>query len=258
MSEFAPGRHTVRVGFPLADKPDATGQRPRAVSNPVEIVTATKEVGETTIELRKCLGRMIGRLGELKGQYPELEELDDVKLGSSIVSSRANPLHLGFQYNHNFDGWDENKLPKIGDDGCHISVWLVSPEKPDAMMTSVPLPLFGNLEARYIMVVGEGERAGKFREAVTKVIREELEKLRGGTSGVSWGKASKGVQARLAEVKGIAGRSDWPHPVLGLSYEVKNEGSYILHLPENGLDHQVEVDGQWYEWVDPPQGIPST
>jgi BlaR1 peptidase M56/SecD-like export protein len=67
----------------------------------------------------------------------------------------------------------------------------------------------------------------------------------------SWSPPVMGVRARLTGVKHVMGRSDWPHPVLRLRYDAKNEGQHILHLPENGLRHQVEVDGQWYMWVDP-------
>ncbi len=67
-----------------------------------------------------------------------------------------------------------------------------------------------------------------------------------------WGEPNKGVQASLTGLDRIAGRSDWAHPVLRLRYDVRNSGMYTLHLPENGLDHQVEVDGQWYAWIDPP------
>ena len=205
MPEFAPGRHTVRIGFPLADKPDASGQRPRAVSDPVEIVTATKEDGETTIELRGCLGRITTRIGKLKGQYRELEDLDDVKLGGSIAATPDNPLHLGFDYRHKFDGWDKNKHVRIGDGGCLISVRFGSPDNPSAMMASVPLPRFGKLEARYLVLDsgGEGGPAGKFRQAVTKVIREELEKLRDGGPEASWGKPSEGVQVRLTDAGSV-------------------------------------------------------
>jgi hypothetical protein len=43
MPDFASGRHTFRIGFPLSDKPDASGQRPRAVSNPVEVEVIPKD-----------------------------------------------------------------------------------------------------------------------------------------------------------------------------------------------------------------------
>ena len=56
---------------------------------------------------------------------------------------------------------------------------------------------------------------------------------------------------RLTGAERILGRSDWPHPVLRLRYDAKNEGPYTLHLPKNGLSHQIQLDGQWYEWVDP-------
>ncbi|MCF7731805.1 MAG: ankyrin repeat domain-containing protein [Akkermansiaceae bacterium] len=182
MPEFAPGRHTVRIGFPLADEPDASGQRPRAVSNPVEIVTATKEVGETSIELRKCLTKIVKRIGELKGRYRELEELDDVRLGGSIAANPDNPLHLGFEYSHRFDGWDKNKQPEMGDGGCLIAVRFGSPDNPSSMMRDVSLPRFGKLVARYLVLDsrGEGGPAGIFYQAVAAVIAEELEKLRDG------------------------------------------------------------------------------
>ena len=69
------------------------------------------------------------------------------------------------------------------------------------------------------------------------------------------GKPIKGVRVTLENANRMWGRSDWPHPVLHLAYRAENKGQYILHLPENGLEHQVEVDGQWYEWVDPPHEI---
>ena len=195
-AQFAPGSHTVRVGFPLTGEPDATGQRPRAVSDPVEIVTATEEDGETTIELRKCLGRITARIGKLKGRYRELEELDDVKLGGSIAANPDNPLHLGFEYSHRFDGWDKNKRLKIGDVGCLIAVRFGSPDNPSAMMLDVSLPRFDKLVARYFVLDsgGEGGPAGKFHQTVTAVIREELESLRDGSPGVSGGGPGKGVQ----------------------------------------------------------------
>ncbi len=51
MPAFAPGRHTFRIGFPLSDKPDASGQRPRAVSNPVELEIAPNEQRNVQSEL---------------------------------------------------------------------------------------------------------------------------------------------------------------------------------------------------------------
>ena len=67
----------------------------------------------------------------------------------------------------------------------------------------------------------------------------------------AWGAPSKGVQVRMTQPKEIWGRSDWPHRVLQLRFDARNDGETILHLPDNGESHQVEVDGQWYEWVDP-------
>ena len=43
MPEFSPGRHIFRIGFPLSDKPDASGQRRRAVSNPIELVIRPRD-----------------------------------------------------------------------------------------------------------------------------------------------------------------------------------------------------------------------
>ena len=244
---------------PAGDKPDATGQRPRAVSNPVEIVTAPKEDGETTIELRKCLRNITTRIGKMKGQYRELEELDDVKLGGSIAANPDNPLHLGFAIQPQVRWLGQGtSSPKIGDGGCHDRrLRFVSPDKPSRDDDNVPLPRFGKLEARY-------HRAGRGRGARREIPSGGHGGDQGGI-GKPAGRRSRGVLGQAEP--GCAGetcrsgadwwsRSDWPHPVLRLSYEVKNEGTYILHLPENGLDHQVEVDGQWYEWVDPPRAGP--
>ncbi len=67
----------------------------------------------------------------------------------------------------------------------------------------------------------------------------------------AWGEAVDGVSVRLT--KAIAHRQPPGESLarLLLRYDAKNEGDYVLHLPKNGLSHQVEVDGQWYEWVDP-------
>jgi prepilin-type processing-associated H-X9-DG protein len=37
MPELTPGRHTIRIGFPLSNEPDADGKRPMAVSNTVVV-----------------------------------------------------------------------------------------------------------------------------------------------------------------------------------------------------------------------------
>ena len=67
----------------------------------------------------------------------------------------------------------------------------------------------------------------------------------------SWGKAVDGVRVRLTKATAHWERSDRPLPGLRLFYDAKNEGPRRLYLLENGLRHQVEVDGQWYEWIDP-------
>lgn len=70
----------------------------------------------------------------------------------------------------------------------------------------------------------------------------------------AWGEAVDGVQVRLTRVLERRERADAPVTGLVLCYDAKNEGSYSLHLPENGVCHQVEVDGQWYAWTDSRAG----
>ena len=70
-----------------------------------------------------------------------------------------------------------------------------------------------------------------------------------------WGQAVEGAQVRLLDAAQIWGRSDWPHTVVRLRLDARNEGARYLHLPENGLSWQIEVDGVWYEWVDPQRHI---
>jgi beta-lactamase regulating signal transducer with metallopeptidase domain len=67
----------------------------------------------------------------------------------------------------------------------------------------------------------------------------------------NWGEAVEGVQIHLLNTKQNFGRSDWPHTTLQLTLEARNNGKRYLALPENGLSWQIEVDGLWYEWVDP-------
>ncbi len=67
----------------------------------------------------------------------------------------------------------------------------------------------------------------------------------------AWGEAAEGVRVFLTKTMGHWERSDRPEPGLLLEYEAKNEGNLTLYLPNNGISHQVEVDGQWYEWVHP-------
>jgi hypothetical protein len=64
-------------------------------------------------------------------------------------------------------------------------------------------------------------------------------------------RGADGVVVELISVKQGASGEGWEHPVLDIEYSAINRGDLILHLPENGLRHQVEVDGKWYEWVDP-------
>ena len=77
------------------------------------------------------------------------------------------------------------------------------------------------------------------------------EKIGTRNSGPPWGTAVDGVCVRLTKAMAHSERSDRPLPGLRLFYDVKNEGSHKLQLLDNGRRHQVEVDGQWYEWIDP-------
>lgn len=70
-------------------------------------------------------------------------------------------------------------------------------------------------------------------------------------SPTSWGDPTEGVAIRVERVEAKPGKAEWPHPDIELTYSATNNGLFILHLPENGDRHQVEVDGRWYEWVDP-------
>jgi hypothetical protein len=92
MPEFAPGRHTVRVGFPLEDRPDATGQRPRAVSNPVEVVTGTKEDGKASPGLHEFL-EPTG--GHEKGKTPGTHEPEKGQGRKPANENGANPSIAG-------------------------------------------------------------------------------------------------------------------------------------------------------------------
>ncbi|MBN2475033.1 MAG: M56 family metallopeptidase [Pirellulales bacterium] len=69
------------------------------------------------------------------------------------------------------------------------------------------------------------------------------------TTESAWGEAAEGVSVRLKDVHRVWGRSDWPDVVVRLTVDARNDGQYRLHLPENGLTWQVEVDGRWYEHV---------
>lgn len=59
-----------------------------------------------------------------------------------------------------------------------------------------------------------------------------------------WGTAQDGVQVRIRPTQRTwrAGQT----PVF--QADVRNSGSFDLHLPESGTYCQVEVDGQWYHW----------
>ncbi|MBN2180404.1 MAG: HEAT repeat domain-containing protein, partial [Sedimentisphaerales bacterium] len=65
----------------------------------------------------------------------------------------------------------------------------------------------------------------------------------------SWGEAVEDAQIRLLNAAQIWGQADWPHSVVRLRLDARNRGPRYLHLPENGLNWQIQVDGIWYEWV---------
>ena len=75
-----------------------------------------------------------------------------------------------------------------------------------------------------------------------------------GKDETDWGPAAEGVSVRLTEAIVRPTRSGRTSAELLLRYDARNQGRRILHLPDNGLCHQIEVDGVWYEWVDPRMG----
>lgn len=72
----------------------------------------------------------------------------------------------------------------------------------------------------------------------------------------NWGEPIEGARIGIIEAGQVWGRSDWPYPVVRLKLMAKNQGQRWLHLPENGLSWQIEVNGDWYEWVDPKLSNP--
>lgn len=125
--------------------------------------------------LRGKLRTLMRRIGELKDEYPALKEFDPDGIPVAVVSATGNPCHLGFEYRHKFDGWDENKQPAIAPGGCYINVRFGSPRNPSSMMGSLPLPRFDDLEARYQVIVPPGQNGKELRQAVTNIIQQEME-----------------------------------------------------------------------------------
>ncbi|MBN1972873.1 MAG: M48 family metalloprotease [Sedimentisphaerales bacterium] len=95
-----------------------------------------------------------------------------------------------------------------------------------------------------------------YKEQIVKVLRIETAEnsIKQNEEKAKWGDVVEGSQIRLVDANQIWGRSDWPHAVVRLHLEAKNNGQRYLHLPENGLRWQIEVDGKWYEYVKYEQG----
>ena len=74
----------------------------------------------------------------------------------------------------------------------------------------------------------------------------------------AWSKPVDGVSVRLTKVIAHRQPPNMSLAQLLLRYDAKNNGERILHLPENGLCHQIEVDGVWYDWVDPRIASPDS
>ncbi|MFC1600884.1 hypothetical protein ACFL34_00865, partial [Candidatus Sumerlaeota bacterium] len=65
---------------------------------------------------------------------------------------------------------------------------------------------------------------------------------------------NEGVEASIKSATMLAGYDEypgWKHPALRVIVQAANKGDMPLGLRGNGLTWQLEVDGQWYEWVDP-------
>ena len=102
----------------------------------------------------------------------------------------------------------------------------------------------GQLGLLHIQSYDHSKRTISLRWKLVEVERKKIDES-------VWGQAIEGARIGIDESLEIWGRSDWPHPVVRLKLRARNDGQRGLLLPENGQCWQVEVNGDWYEWVDP-------